>query len=291
MKNTILHLRFPFSFFLLPIFLFALSQIQIIDSYKAWWIFFILHLLVFPSSNAYNSYHDKDEGSIGLLETPPPVTKSLLVTANIMDILSILMGFWFVGQLFGIYLVAYILVSRAYSSPIVRLKKYPIISWLVVCIFQGGLTYFAVYAAINIQYSPLITSHSLLFVSHVLLPSLICTSNLLAIYPLTQVYQHSEDAARGDMTLSRLLGIKGTFINAFVWLGLSGLGYWFVFDDKTQFMVLALLLFPVLAFLGVWAIQVWKDERQANFKMTMWLNILASLCLNLFFGILFYLNH
>ncbi len=277
MKNIILHLRFPFSLFLLPIYLFALSQTAIIDNGKAWWVFFILHLLVFPSSNAYNSYHDKDEGSIGLLETPPPVSKSLLITANVMDVLAILLGFWFVGPLFGIYLVSYILMSRAYSSPLVRLKKYPIISWLVVCIFQGGLTYLAVYWSLaeNISY----------FIFHISLPALICTSNLLAIYPLTQVYQHTEDAARGDLTMSRLLGIRGTFINAFVWLGLSGVGYWFVFEDKMQFFVLILMLFPVVAFLGVWAIRVWKDEQQANFKMTMWLNILASLCLNLFFGI------
>ncbi len=283
MKNIILHLRLPFSLFLLPIYLFALSQIAIIDSVRAWWVFFILHLLVFPSSNAYNSYHDKDEGSIGLLENPPPVSRSLLITANIMDVVAIILGFWFVGQLFTLYLLSYILVSRAYSSPLVRLKKYPVVSWLVVCVFQGGLTYLAVYGSI-IQNTSYVTYPTLL-------PALICTSNLLAIYPLTQVYQHTEDAARGDLTMSRLLGIRGTFVNAFVWLGLSGVGYWFVFADKTQFVVLGLLLFPVVAFLGVWATQVWKDERQANFRMTMWLNILASLCLNIFFSILFLLNH
>ena len=283
MKNIILHLRLPFSLFLLPIYLFALSQIAIIDNVKAWWVFFILHLLVFPSSNAYNSYHDKDEGSIGLLENPPPVSKSLLVTANVMDVLAIILGFWFVDQLFTLYLLTYILVSRAYSSPLIRLKKYPIVSWLVVCVFQGALTYLAVYGSIT---------QNMLFNSyHIVLPALICTTNLLAIYPLTQVYQQTEDAARGDLTMSRLLGIRGTFVNAFVWLGLSGVGYWFVFEDKTQFVVLGLLLFPVISFLSIWVVQVWKDERQANFKMTMWLNVLASLCLNIFFGILYFVNH
>jgi 4-hydroxybenzoate polyprenyltransferase len=291
MKNVFLHLRLPFSLFLLPIYLFALSQVAMIDSTKAWWVFFILHLLVFPSSNAYNSYHDKDEGSIGLLETPPPVTKSLLFTANLLDVLSIVLGFWFVSQSFTIYLVAYILVSRAYSSPLVRLKKYPVISWLVVCLFQGGLTYLATYSAINTIHYSLFTLHYSLYTIHYLLPALICTSNLLAIYPLTQVYQHREDARRGDMTMSRLLGIRGTFVNAFVWLTVSSMGYWFVFDDKMQFLILALLMFPVLVFLSVWAMLVWRDERQANFKMTMWLNLLASLCLNLFFGILYILNH
>jgi 4-hydroxybenzoate polyprenyltransferase len=290
MKNIILHLRLPFSLFLLPIYLFALSQVAVIDSSRAWWVFFILHVIVFPSSNAYNSYHDKDEGSIGLLKTPPPVTKSLLFTANVLDVLAIVLGFLFVGQGFTIYLIAYITMSRAYSSPLIRLKKYPIVSWLIVCIFQGGLTYLAVYCSVVNGHRSFVENISHI-TFHTSLSAFICTSNLLAIYPLTQVYQHAEDAARGDMTMSRLLGIRGTFVNAFIWLGLSATGYWFVFDDKTQFLVLTLLLFPVLAFLLVWTMQVWKDERQANFKMTMWLNVLASLCLNIFFGILYFLNH
>ena len=69
MKNILLHLRIPFSFFLLPIYLFALSQSPAVDVTKAWWVFFILHFMLFPASNAYNSYYDKDEGSIGLLFT------------------------------------------------------------------------------------------------------------------------------------------------------------------------------------------------------------------------------
>jgi UbiA prenyltransferase family len=311
MKNILLHLRLPFSFFLMPVYLFALSQTAFVDTAKACWVFVILHLLVFPSSNAYNSYHDKDEGSIGLLETPPPVTQSLLNTANTLDLLAIVLGFVFVSQLFTIYLIAYILVSRAYSSPLIRLKKYPILSWLVVCIFQGSLTYLAIYSSISTQslsHSVIQSlsnsatqslSHSVIqslsnsatqLLNHSVTQSLICTSNLLAIYPLTQVYQHDEDARRGDMTMSRLLGIRGTFVNAFVWLGLSAAGYWCVLDS-TQFLLLSAFMLPVMLFLTAWIVKVWKDEGQANFKMTMWLNILASFCLNIFFGILYFINH
>jgi UbiA prenyltransferase family len=284
MKNIIAHLRLPFSFFLMPVYLFALSQATTIDTTKAWWVFVILHLLVFPASNAYNSYHDKDEGSIGLLEAPPPVSQSLLITAHVIDVLAIVLGFIFVSAIFTMYLVAYILVSRAYSSPLIRLKKYPITSWLIVCGFQGGLTYLAVYESLTVsQYSLLSTYH--------LLPAFICTSNLLAIYPITQVYQHDEDARRGDLTMSRVLGIRGTFVNAFVWLGLSSICYWFVFVDITHFVLLSFLMFPVLIFLTAWAVKVWSNEQYANFKMTMWLNVLASVCLNIFFGILYILNH
>ena len=321
MKNIFLHLRLPFSFFLLPIFLFALSQSLQPNAPKAWWVFFILHFLLFPSSNAYNSYYDKDEGSIGLLENPPPVSKELLYTAWIFDFAAITLGFLFVTNWFLVYLVAYILISRAYSHPVVRLKKYPIVSWLLVTFFQGALTYLAVYEAVS--GGTLDAGHSTLdvgqwtvdsgrwtldagrwaldsspfsnvqrLISNVqTIPALICTSNLLAIYPITQVYQHAEDARRGDLTMSRILGIRGTFINAAVWLGLSGLGFLLFFENKLHFVVLAAFLLPLLAFFSVWMWRVWQNETAADFRSTMRMSALASVCLNAFFGILYFLNH
>jgi 1,4-dihydroxy-2-naphthoate octaprenyltransferase len=282
MKNILLHLRIPFSFFLLPIYLFALSQSPAVDAAKAGWVFFILHFMLFPASNAYNSYYDKDEGSIGLLENPPPVTKELLYTAWVIDVLALILGWMFVGEFFVIFLLVYGLISKAYSHPAIRLKKYPEISWFVVTLFQGTLTYLAVYQSITADFQM-----SQLTDFDILLPAFICTSNLLAIYPLTQVYQHEEDARRGDMTMSRLLGIRGTFLNAVFWLGLSGVGFLVYFG----FTFVIILLSPLLGFFGWWMLQVWKDESKANFKNTMWLNLLAGVCLTIFFGALCFLKH
>jgi 4-hydroxybenzoate polyprenyltransferase len=286
MKNILLHLRIPFSFFLLPIYLFALSQSPQVDAIKAGWVFFILHFMLFPASNAYNSYYDKDEGSIGLLKTPPPVTNELLYTAWIIDILALILGWLFVGEFFVSYLVVYGLISKAYSHPAIRLKKYPVISWYIVTLFQGALTYLAVYQSITRDFQM-----SQLSNFDVLLPASICTSNLLAIYPLTQVYQHEEDARRGDMTMSRLLGIRGTFLNAVFWLGLSGVGFLVYFGLTADFFMLFILLSPLLGFFAWWMWQVWKDESKANFKNTMWLNLLAGVFLTVFFGALYFLKH
>jgi 1,4-dihydroxy-2-naphthoate octaprenyltransferase len=286
MKNILLHLRIPFSFFLLPISLFALSQSPSVDAAKAGWVFFILHFMLFPASNAYNSYYDKDEGSIGLLETPPPVTKELLYTAWVIDVSALILGWIFVSEFFVIFLFVYGLISKAYSHTVVRLKKYPIISWYIVALFQGALTYLAVYQSITVDFQM-----SQLSSFDILLPAFICTSNLLAIYPLTQVYQHEEDARRGDMTMSRLLGIRGTFLNAVFWLGLSGVGFLLYFGLTVDFLLLIILLSPLLGFFGWWMWQVWKDESKANFKNTMWLNLLAGVCLTIFFGILCFLKH
>lgn len=286
MKNILLHLRIPFSFFLLPIYLFALSQSSAVDVTKTWWVFFILHFMLFPASNAYNSYYDKDEGSIGLLENPPPVTKKLLYTAWVIDLLALVLGWVWVGELFVIYLIIYGLISKAYSHPAIRLKKYPTVSWLVVTLFQGALTYLAVYQAIIPDFQIFKLTHF-----QVLLPAFICTSNLLAIYPLTQVYQHEEDARRGDLTMSRVLGVRNTFLNAVFWLGLSAVGFLIYFGFTLDLLLLIAMLSPLLGFFAWWMLQVWKDESKANFKNTMWLNLLAGICLNIFFGLLYFLKH
>src|ERR1700741_1402342 len=93
LKNTILLLRFPFSFFLMPVYWFALSQQTNINTSNAIIVFCILHLLVYPASNGYNSYMDRDEGPIGGLKHPPKVTKSLFYTTVIMDIIAVLAAF------------------------------------------------------------------------------------------------------------------------------------------------------------------------------------------------------
>ena len=79
-RSTLLHLRIPFSLFLLPIFLFALSISNNLFFENVLLIFFIIHFLIYPASNGYNSYFDKDEGSIGALKNPPNVTQELYYT-------------------------------------------------------------------------------------------------------------------------------------------------------------------------------------------------------------------
>ena len=84
-----LHLRIHFSIFLLPIFLFSLSISPNFNGPRIFWVFFIIHFLLYPASNAYNSYFDKDEKSIGGLENPPPVRKGLYFLALTLDLIAI----------------------------------------------------------------------------------------------------------------------------------------------------------------------------------------------------------
>ena len=122
-RSTLLHLRIPFSFFLLPVYLFALS----ISNTPAWqnglFVFFIVHFLLYPASNGYNSYFDKDKKSIGGLRNPPAVTKDLYNVSIILDIVAITFGL-VINKWFALMLFIYGMISKAYSHPSVRIKKY-----------------------------------------------------------------------------------------------------------------------------------------------------------------------
>src|ERR1700676_450129 len=136
-SSTIKLLRIPFSFFLSPIYFFALAQVPHINWAKAVLIFLILHFFIYPASNGYNSYMDKDTGSIGGLEKPPPPSRQLFITTIALDIIGILLGF-LVSPLFGCLMPLYIGASKVYSYRGIRLKKFPIVGYLTVIIFQGA---------------------------------------------------------------------------------------------------------------------------------------------------------
>src|ERR1044071_8834611 len=106
-KSTLLHLRIPFSFFLMPVFLFALCISPNVTVESLLWSFVIIHLLLYPASNGYNSYFDKDEKSIGGLKNPPPVNKGLYFLALLFDALAIGLGWLMISFTFAIMLLVY----------------------------------------------------------------------------------------------------------------------------------------------------------------------------------------
>lgn len=263
----------------MPVYWFSISQAEHPDLEKSIWIFVILHLLIYPASNAYNSYFDKDEGSIGGLKNPPKVTKALFQTAIRVDGLGFILALFLVDVGFGLSVFIYSMVSRAYSYDKIRLKKYPILSWLIVGLFQGAFTYLIVYHYSQFEgfdFTYLLANNT------VLLAAMASSIMLWAVYPLTQVYQHVQDAANGDKTLSILLGIKGTFIFSMIVFVLGFLCYFFYFDLEIFLVFLAFNL-PSFLFFNWWIFKVFQNETNANFSNTMRMNVLASLCLNLFY--------
>ncbi|HET9434561.1 MAG TPA: UbiA family prenyltransferase, partial [Chitinophagaceae bacterium] len=143
-SSTIKLLRIPFSFFLSPIYFFALAQVEHIKWVNAILIFFILHFLIYPASNGYNSYMDRDTDSIGGLEKPPSPSRQLFWVTIVLDCTGILLSL-LIGPLFTVVMLFYIGASKAYSYRGIRLKKFPYLGYFVVILFQGGVTFWLVY--------------------------------------------------------------------------------------------------------------------------------------------------
>ena len=122
-RSSWLHLRIPFSYFLLPINLFSLSLSPNLNDSRMFWVFFILHFFLYSASNGYNSYFDKDEKSIGGLKNPPPVNTGLYYLSLLLDVAAVVLGYIKLNMTFAVMLLVYGLVSKAYSHPQIRLKK------------------------------------------------------------------------------------------------------------------------------------------------------------------------
>ncbi|GEO06415.1 hypothetical protein AAE02nite_40790 [Adhaeribacter aerolatus] len=278
MRDALKLMRIPFSVYLMPVFWFALSVVTDYSVGKVVAVFLIIHLLVYPASNGYNCYFDRDESSIGGLKHPPRVTKSLFWLVSLFDGLAIL-GALFVSIPFAVCIAVYLLVSKAYSYDKIRLKKYPFISTIVVIIFQGAFTFLMVQLGIGVGTAIITSPTNLIFAA-------VSSLFLCGSYPLTQVYQHTEDAQRGDKTISLLLGIQGTFIfsGLSLFAGTALLLYAF-FSTNQQINILIFLLCtaPVVFFFNRWFWRVRQNRAEANFENTMLMNKISSLSISLAF--------
>jgi 1,4-dihydroxy-2-naphthoate polyprenyltransferase len=221
---------------------------------------------------------DRDDTPIGGLETPMQPTKQLYYVSVIMDVVAVALGF-IISIYFAAGILLYILASRAYSYRGIRLKKFPVIGYLIVILFQGALVFGLVYYG---------SSETKTF--DIPIEAMVPAALLIGgFYPLTQIYQHEADKRDGVITISALLGYRGTFIfTAVIYiLAFGTMAYWFIATlQATQFYVLQIFFIPVLIYFFIWAKKVWKTTAEANFKNTMQMNMLASACTNIGFIVL-----
>lgn len=274
-RSTIQLLRFHFSWLLMPVYWFALDFTTEIYLPRAILVFIILHLLVYPASNGYNSYMDRDGGSIGGLKNPLQPTRQLFYATIVFDVVAIVLSF-FISALFAACVLIYIVFSRLYSYRGVRLKQYPVVGYLTVIITQGALTFFMVYYGSDLYLS-----------NHPSWLGLLAATFLIGgFYPITQVYQHEADKKDNVTTISMVMGVKGTFIFCaamytvaifILWL------YYSLHELYTPFFVLLIYFLPVVVYFMQWFLKVLKDNNKADFKHTMQMNWLASTCTSLAF--------
>lgn len=269
LSASLIHLRWLFSFFLLPVFGLALAFASDIDWTNAILAFISLHIFIYPASNGFNSYYDKDKKEVALIKAPPPIDKQLLFASNLLDILGWIVA-WAVSPIFLFGIIVYTLISRAYSHPRIRLKKFPFLSFFTIALFQGAWIYaFADHAIsgelLNLEY---------LWVNKEIL--MFCSLIIGAGYPLTQIYQHEEDKKRGDLTLSRVLGIRGTFVfSACLFIPASATGYF-------QMGIINLTpLLPLTLYFLYWAVNSFNNPAAADFSGAMKLVWIQGICMNL----------
>src|SRR5579872_4397051 len=227
-SSTLQLLRLHFSFFLMPVYWFALSQVVDRDWGRAALIFLILHGLVYPASNGYNSYMDRDTTPIGGLAHPMQPTRQLFRVTLAMDLTGLLLG-WLISPYFVAGLACYILASRAYSFRGIRLKKYPVAGWLTVIICQGALIFFLVYQGSHRVSAGM---ESLQVPPEAMVA---CSLLLGGSYPLTQLYQYEADRLDGVKTLSMVLGYRGTFIFSGILYLAAFLVLFYYFFNSLQF--------------------------------------------------------
>jgi 1,4-dihydroxy-2-naphthoate octaprenyltransferase len=280
--STLQLLRFHFSLFLLPVYLFALSQVSEINTSNAIAVFILLHFLVYPSSNGYNSYMDRDETAIGGLSKPMQPTRQLFFVTIALDAIALVWA-WFISADLALGILFYIIASRAYSYRGIRLKQYPVFGFLTVFIFQGALVFYVVYHACHADKKAQVP----------LLPCITSSFLIGALYPLTQIYQHEADKRDGVTTISYLLGKRGSFIfSGLLFLTAAVLLYVYFSSNQliNHFFLFLLFTLPVVLFFGYWLWKVWRNGEEANFKNSLRMNIIATLCTASYFALLIFIR-
>jgi 4-hydroxybenzoate polyprenyltransferase len=273
MRSLLVHLRLHFQLLLAPVFLWGWL---VADAGRGLTIsiilaFIALHVFLYGGATAFNSYYDRDEGPVGGLEHPPPVTPALLPFALTVKAVGWLLAL-FVNLTFWLVYAGFALLSVAYSHPRLRLKAHPWASVATVGIGQGVLAFLAAWAATRGSLDGVLSPEGLLGAAT-------ATLLILALYPLTQLYQVDEDRARGDRTLAVVLGPRRCFGLSIVCMLIGGtlmLGVLMLrFGALDAFVVGAGLLVQVTA-VAWWAVHYDPHRVLANYRHVMRLNTLSA---------------
>ena len=190
------HLRLPFQLTLAPIFLWGALLAGRSPGWATLAAFLSLHLFLYPAATAFNSAFDRDEGPVGGMIAPPPVPPHLARFALLLGAVGALLAA-LAGPHFLLLYALSCVWTAAYSHPLTRWKAGPWSSAGAIALGQGVVGFAAGWAAV----APLATDD-------IALPLGAASAALtaLGLYPVTQAYQVGEDRARGDRTLSVVLG-------------------------------------------------------------------------------------
>lgn len=275
-RNLFIHLRLHFQLLLAPVFLWGWLiaggglNAQVLLAFVAF------HAFLYGGVTAFNSAYDRDVGPVGGLEHPPPVQPALLPFSIAVQLagwaLSALVNVAFAAT-YGIFLG----LSVAYSHPRIRLKAHPLSSLAVVGIGQGALAFVAAWLAARGG------ELSSMFSGDAALGALSAVLLILGLYPLTQLYQIDEDAARGDRTVAVAWGARACFAFSLVCILLGGAAMLSLlaarFGAVDALLVGVGLLGQIVA-VGYMARTFAADQVLRTFRLVMRLNVASATALS-----------
>lgn len=203
--NFILHLRWHYQVFILSGGFLLGGFLSPSMNWTSFLIqFFNVHLLLFGGATAYNSYWDKDEGPIGGLKNPPPMSRWMWMMSLLLQAVGLLIAIPAGNAFLGIYVLS-MLLFWLYSTPHARWKGEPVKSLIAIGISTGTNSFLMGYLSAGMN--PIKIS--------VLFAAVGVALIILSLYPISQLYQMDDDRKRGDRTFAIRYGFTGVF-NFFV---------------------------------------------------------------------------
>ena len=278
--RALVHLRLSFNYILSPLFVWGTFATAGEFGPRFWLGFVAFHVFLYGGTNAFNSYYDRDEGPIGGLERPPQVDRSLLYCAVVMKAVGLLLAL-LVGPGFCVCYVLFVVYSVTYSHPAFRIKRKPIASAASVFVLQGIVGAVAGALAGGATAAALTSTVAIV-------ACLAGATLVLAVYPLTQVYQTAEDADRGDLTLARWLGAARVLSLSAALFAAGMLGVWFVYWQRGLWPETGII--PLFALAAI-AMILWLkcnlsvQSAESTYRRVMTFNYLNSTVLLLMMGL------
>jgi 1,4-dihydroxy-2-naphthoate octaprenyltransferase len=269
-QRVLVHIRWPLQSYTLLGLLFGIVILRVPLSTDL--IFgFISWFFLCAGITLFNSYYDKDKGSVAGLERPPKTTESLFVGAWLFKIIGFVIALSLNNLFLGIYIFG-VLLSVLYSHKNFRFKSNGYVAVLFNFII-GTMTF--IIASSFAQMKPLVLTFGCI------------TAGLFlaSIYLMMQIHQKDEDKERGDISIAVLFGKKKTLISAIVIMVIASIFAIFSLF-LSQYPIILIFVFVLFFIIVIFLSIIWLRKKENSFtdfrimnKLTLGLSNIANILL------------